>query len=642
MKNFGLATLIFLVSVAVSAAPPAIPPPAPTVISRDIRTPVPVCGGGQLPSDGGLNQAGYPVNFHRMYWCPRGATSIQLMFSGVWANGAGGELYLSTSIPINLGIAYGPNMPTPWCGTGASAACPGGSSPTYAVGRAVVWGQWLWTSLVSNTNSMPYAGNSNWSQCAAWNSGTTYVAGQCVYSGSPQSAYVAAAGSTNSTPGLGNANWTVLVSYQPVTCNGQRACGVPLLSTPAGAAVSQGFILTDPISVNVPVGGWITVNAATAQQGQIAYGIPTVPAKGEYNQAFPGSPDYSLAAGQNPSNVLWEVGYSPTAIIGQPVQSGPTVCLIGDSIMTGAAGSGFQTPGTLTSGGSGFTSADVGSVVVIPNTNASSTALTQASTLYQITGVTTGAVSSMTLFYGGAYNNPSANSGDGNPPSGLQAMGRTTTDGRTTAGSGWQVTLDAFSEAFDSTDYYGGSGFGARAMNNAGIPYVQITRAGDKVSYWVSRDYARMAIIQATGCSSVIDEFGINDMNSGATAAQIEAYQLYIAGQLQGLPSVKGIYLTTLTPQTVSNDGFTTTTNQTGATGNSTVGVTYNTWVRSVPSPFSGYFDIESVTATSPSARLWVPNPSQVNYLTPEGVHMTPYGHSLAATVISNNAGILK
>lgn len=120
-------------------------------------------------------------------------------------------------------------------------------------------------------------------------------------------------------------------------------------------------------------------------------------------------------------------------------------------------------------------------------------------------------------------------------------------------------------------------------------------------------------------CSHVITQLGINDLLNGNSAAQIEA-NLAVLWAMFG---TKPVFQTTITPSTTSTDNWATTVNQTPASY-SAARLALNTFLRTVPSPLTGIFDVCSTFESALNSGLWAaPN------WTVDGIHPTTTGYEL-------------
>lgn len=122
-------------------------------------------------------------------------------------------------------------------------------------------------------------------------------------------------------------------------------------------------------------------------------------------------------------------------------------------------------------------------------------------------------------------------------------------------------------------------------------------------------------------CSHVICGYGVNDIQSGATAANLEASLNTIWGFCTG----KKLYQETIAPKTLSSDTWATLANQTAAANFPLTGTgvrnVVNTYILGLPSPLFGTLDIASVVSTSSFNDYW-----QVPGITGDGIHETHTG----------------
>jgi lysophospholipase L1-like esterase len=123
----------------------------------------------------------------------------------------------------------------------------------------------------------------------------------------------------------------------------------------------------------------------------------------------------------------------------------------------------------------------------------------------------------------------------------------------------------------------GGGGYLVRALQAANIPSFNAAFAGDQATTFIlpAGRFRRMAF--ASDASTMICEFGRNDISGGKTLAVIQAALITI-WQLRSRQSTR-VFQTTITPLTTSTDGWWTTTSQTSS-GNDSVRVALNGWIR--------------------------------------------------------------
>lgn len=168
-------------------------------------------------------------------------------------------------------------------------------------------------------------------------------------------------------------------------------------------------------------------------------------------------------------------------------------------------------------------------------------------------------------------------------------------------------------------------GFIVRALDSAKIPWMRVSMPGE-ASYGfkgLGRMYRAFMCKYAT---HAIIQYGVNDLNSFRTYEQFKADLQDIWNFLnqRGLK----LYQTTLTPKTTSTDGWTTTANQTLATPLESWGtdpatsVRYriNEFIRTIPAPLNGVFDVTLKVETAKNSGIWLPN------MVGDGVHPNSNG----------------
>jgi hypothetical protein len=547
---------------------------------------VPVCN-QVYDSDGGQNSAGQQTMSRIVFYCPQGATSLSLVYTGFYMSGTT-ETSSVDPMLFNAGVVTG--VPAPWS-----------ASTAYTTGQSVTY---------------------NATQTGTGTFGNNPI-------------YTAAAGSTNSAPIPTNANWSAgaVPSPIPVTCNGGRVCqlGTFTSASLAPAPTTQPIITTDPVQVSVPAGGYISVYTWTNQTGtQKLYAqSPEIYTEGAYYTQGTTSTDLTLTAA-NSNKVSLAGIVAPTGVIGLPLANKPTVAIIGDSRALGIDGNGLSSIG-IAAAGSGFTSADEGVICPLPDTGASSFEVGRSAQVI-ITQITAGAVSSAQIYDPGSY----AGTTSGQTlPSGTQTF---TGCGH---GTGFGVTPSFNSSGRDFGDQYYARGYLQRAIAESQLTFTGAVHSGDTVAGWNTRDYDRLAFLQKTCVRNVVIELGINDI--GTTPATTEASLVKIANQLLGNGCVQAVYLATMPPYATSTDGFATTTNQT-TNANNANRVTLNDWDRTVPAPFTGYLETADPVESSRDSGLWKVtgtgcnsgNTAQVNVYSCDGLHETSYGVTQTVTTLGN------
>ena len=554
----------------------------------------PVCNQAFVNTDGGLNTAGYQTQFRATFYCPQGAKSLQLVFTGFYLSGLT-ETALVSPIPYNLSVVT--NVPAPWS-----------SGTTYAPGQSVAYYATISAASTFADNNI----------------------------------YTAAATNTNSPPAPPNANWSAGAVLSPAafaTCNGGRSCTLGTTLQPNGSFTSQGLLITDPINVSVPVGGYIEVVGWTNQTGsqQLVNNNPEQFTAGQYFHQGATEADYT-ATNANGAIISFSSYPAVSAVLGIPVNKTANVCVLTDSRGVGVDGGGLGSE-SIQSGGSGYTSADEGLVLSLPDTNASSYEVGRSASVI-IQRVSSGSVAAASIVDTGSY---AGTNNSQSFPSGTQTM----VGGH---GTGFAIAPTFNSSGLDFGDQYYAQGYVQRLLSESGIPYTGIVHSGGTIADYIAQDYYRLAYIQATHCRDAIIQVGINDVRSGTSAATMEADYVKLANNLLGNGFIKAVYLMTMPPDATSTDGYATTTNQT-ANPYDSVRVAVNDWMRTSPSPFSGYFETADPVESSRDSGLWkVASGScgtggaitQQNVATCDGLHVSTYGVSNILNSLGNVSGILQ
>lgn len=170
-------------------------------------------------------------------------------------------------------------------------------------------------------------------------------------------------------------------------------------------------------------------------------------------------------------------------------------------------------------------------------------------------------------------------------------------------------------------NFSGDTGELARAIGPV-MAYTKLAIYGSSLNTTAVNFTGRARI--AKYCSHAINEYGINDIGGGRSAAQLSADHTTMAANVAPIP----IYGTTIPTSTTSTDSWATTANQTG-TQNPSVVTTFNGLMRAGIAGESGYFDIAAIVDPSAigkwpvSANVFATSGS-ANYATTDGIHESP------------------
>ncbi len=137
----------------------------------------------------------------------------------------------------------------------------------------------------------------------------------------------------------------------------------------------------------------------------------------------------------------------------------------------------------------------------------------------------------------------------------------------------------------------------------------------------------------ASYCNYAISELGVNDIyGHGDSLATLQGHYITLWTRLRNMGVA--VYQTTITPETSSTDGWTTLTNQT-ISGSEPTREALNAWIRTVPYPLSGYFEVADKVEPYRNSGLW--NPINGAAPTNDGIHPNANAAALQAQGIISN-----
>ncbi|OGF05252.1 MAG: hypothetical protein A2W00_04705 [Candidatus Eisenbacteria bacterium RBG_16_71_46] len=174
------------------------------------------------------------------------------------------------------------------------------------------------------------------------------------------------------------------------------------------------------------------------------------------------------------------------------------------------------------------------------------------------------------------------------------------------------------------------------------LAYVNCGNTGERAQYYALRANRLLRSMISEVCSHLLLWYGYNDLNNSRTLAQLQADCQTIAN----LYKARGVevYLASLLPATTSTDSWATLENQSDKWSGT---ITqrwrdFNTWVRTTPTPFDGYWDPNLVVDNAQDSNRWKVTGGA---WTDDGVHPKHSapdngGDALRAAIASWAAGI--
>lgn len=191
----------------------------------------------------------------------------------------------------------------------------------------------------------------------------------------------------------------------------------------------------------------------------------------------------------------------------------------------------------------------------------------------------------------------------------------------------------------DVTDASGNIGYGARAIGT-NLGYVKFARASDALAWYAGNNhpwnsYRRNGLIRGR-ISHAICQLGVNDVLI-PTITPLSALegQAQIVWTMLASMGAK-VYQCTITPATTSTDNWATTGNQT-VTAQEAMRTGFNDYIRTVPSPLSGYFETADIMETARNSGIIKVTGSAFGYTT-DGIHPSQAMHALLAAAINPGA----
>lgn len=165
----------------------------------------------------------------------------------------------------------------------------------------------------------------------------------------------------------------------------------------------------------------------------------------------------------------------------------------------------------------------------------------------------------------------------------------------------------------------------------AAVPWINIGVGGSLLYDFNRGSINRRAL--AKYCTHILNSYGINDLRAAGgnrTALQLQGDAITFAKMFPGKP----LLLSTIVPGTVtSTDSFATAASQTADT-NDAARIAANTWIKTVPAPYSGVLDVASIHEDQSNPGKWITSPTPP--YTSDGLHASANGYTLL-----KNSGVI-
>lgn len=219
---------------------------------------------------------------------------------------------------------------------------------------------------------------------------------------------------------------------------------------------------------------------------------------------------------------------------------------------------------------------------------------------------------------------------------------------------------DSIMEGVSRTDLFG---WFDQVMELARIPHLKLSMSGEQNVQFIGQPGGTLDSLGRiyrgrflSGATDIVSNSSINDINTGATFAQMQTRVLN-AAKVAGYYGAR-FHQATITPYTTSTDSWATLANQTPANaGQETVRTQTNAWLRdgapvnkttlaavatgdasgttiragAYGHPITGIIDLAAaVEVTNGTALVW-----QVNAATPDGLHPGNSGHNMMAVAFA-------
>jgi lysophospholipase L1-like esterase len=135
------------------------------------------------------------------------------------------------------------------------------------------------------------------------------------------------------------------------------------------------------------------------------------------------------------------------------------------------------------------------------------------------------------------------------------------------------------------------------------VPHIRLAVGGRTAATYAALTTSKVTQYFLQYATHAIIQTGINDLRSGVAAATVQASMQTFYDRLNRM-GIK-VWQTTITPESTSSDSWATVNNQTAVAYSIASRLTVNTWIRTTPSPLSGYIELADTVESARDSGKW-------------------------------------
>jgi lysophospholipase L1-like esterase len=195
---------------------------------------------------------------------------------------------------------------------------------------------------------------------------------------------------------------------------------------------------------------------------------------------------------------------------------------------------------------------------------------------------------------------------------------------------GGSSTIGQSDIAVDAGNPQRDMGYLPRWLTNE-VCYLKVARGNHRLDM-VLPDSRRMSLIAALKPSHVIVQMGYTELfelSLGVAGTQARLLEVWQAMAALGAK----VFQVTITPAASSSDSFATLANQTPF-ASSSLRLTVNDWIKSMPAPLSGVLDVAALVQDGTDPTRWKVTGGAFGY-TADGTHLSPAAYQMVAASLN-------